>query len=101
MSRREGANDQSCAGSSLFIFKWVLSVIGFNKLWSVNLVSWFPGIVRFWIPFPLDEVLESSSPASVSMIDHFFHLIFFFSFDKVRGWPGIVRSVCIRFTIGR
>src|SRR5260370_34104628 len=100
MSRREDANDQSCAGSSPFIFKRVLSVIGVNELWSVNLVSWFPGMVHFWIPFPFDEVLESSSPASVSMIDHLLHLILFFPFDKVRRWPGIVRSVCVCFVIG-
>src|SRR5258707_11367527 len=99
MNRREGANDQSCAGSSLFIFKGVLSVIGLNELWSMNLVSWFPGVVRFRIPFPLDEVLKSSSPAGVSMIDHFFYLIFFFSFDKVRGRPRIVGPVCVCFAI--
>jgi len=79
----------------------MLSVIGFNELWSMNLVSWFPGVVRFRIPFPLDEVLEGSSPASISMIDHLFYLIFFFSFDKVRRWPRIVGSVCVRFAIGR
>ena len=76
-------------------------VIGFSELRSVNLVSWFPGIVRLWIPFPLDKILESSSPTGVSMIDHLLHLVFFFSFDKVRGWPRIVGSVCVRFTIGR
>jgi len=78
----------------------MLSVIGFNDLWSVNLVSWFPGVVRFWVSLPLDEVLESSSPASMSMIDHLFHFIFFFTFDKVRGWPGVVGPVCIGFAIG-
>ena len=76
-------------------------MIGFNKLWSMNLVSWFPGVVRFRVSLPLDEVLEGSSPAGVSMIDHPFYFIFFFPFDKVRGWPRIVGSVCVRFAIGR
>ena len=101
MNRGEGANDQSCAGSSLFIFERVLSVIGFNELWSVDLVSWFPGVVCFWVSFPFDEILKGSSPASISVINHFLYLIFFFSSDKVRGWPGIVGSVCVRFAIGR
>ena len=79
----------------------MLSVIGFNELRGVDLVSWFPGVVRFRVPFPFDEVLEGSSPASISVINHFFHLIFFFSFDKVRRWPRIVGSVCVHFAIGR
>jgi len=78
----------------------MLSVIGFSELWSVNLVSWLPGVVRFWIPFPFDEVLEGSSPASISVIDDFLHLVFFFPFDKVRRWPRIVRPVCAGFAIG-
>ena len=86
MNRGEGANDQSCAGSSLFIFERVLSVIGFNKVWGMDLVSWFPGVICFGIPFPFDEVLESSSPTRVPVIDDFFNFVLFFSFNKVRGW---------------
>ena len=78
----------------------MLSVIGFNDSWSVNLVSGFPGVVRFWVSLPLDEVLESSSPASMPMIDHSLHFVFFFTFDKVRGRPGIVGPVCVGFAIG-
>ncbi len=51
--------------------------------------------------FPFDEVLKRSSPAGVSMIDHFLHLVFLFSFNKVRGWPRIVRPICVHFAIGR
>ena len=76
-------------------------VIGFNELWSVDLVSWFPGVVHFWIPYPLDKILESSSPSGMPVIDHFLHLVFFFSFDKVRRWPRIVGPMCVCFTIGR
>src|SRR5260221_3218834 len=75
----------------------MLSVIGFNDLWSVNLVSWFPGVVRFRIPFPFNEILESSSLASIPMIDHFLDFVFFFTFDKVRRWPGVVRSMRVSF----
>ena len=75
-------------------------MIGVNKLWSVDLISWFPGVIRFWIPYPLDKILEGSSPPGVSMIDNSFNLIFFFSFDQVRRWPRVVGSMCVRFTIG-
>ncbi len=75
-------------------------MIGFNKLQSMNLVSWFPGVVRFRVSLPLDEVLKGSGPTCVSVINHLLHLVFLFSFDKVRGWPGIVGSVCVRFAIG-
>src|SRR5229473_8127117 len=97
----EGANDWPCDVSPPFIFKGMLLVIGVNKLWSMNLISWFPGVVCFWVSHPLNEVLESSSPAGASMINDFFDLVFFFPFDKVRRWPRIVRSMCIRFMIGR
>jgi len=62
----------------------MLSVIGFNELRSMDLVSWLPGVVCFWIPYPLDEILESSSPPDVPVIDHFLHFVLLFSFDKVR-----------------
>jgi len=70
-----------------FIFEGILSVVGVNKLWSVNLVSWFPGVICFWVPYPLDEVLEGSSPAGTPMINDPFNFVFFFPFDKVRRWP--------------
>ncbi len=75
-------------------------MVGINKLWSMNLVGWFPGVVRFWISYPFDEVLEGSSPTSASMINDPFDFIFFFPFDKVRRWPRVVGPVCVCFTIG-
>ena len=75
-------------------------MIGFNKLRSMDLVSWFPGVVCFWIPFPFDKILKGSSPPGVSVIDDFLHFVFFFTFDKVRGRPGIVGPVCVGFAIG-
>ena len=62
-------------------------MIGVNELWSVDLISWFPSIVCFWISYPLDEILEGSSPAGALMINDPFDFIFFFSFDKVRRGP--------------
>ena len=70
-----------------FIFQRVLLVIGFNQVWGMDLVSRFPGVVCFWVPFPFDKILKSSSPSGVSMIDDFLHFVFLFTFDKVRWWP--------------
>src|SRR5713226_6500237 len=89
------------SGSTPFIFKWVLSVIGFNEVWGMDLVSWLPGVVHLGVSLPFDEVLESSSPTGVPVIDDFFNFILFFSFNKVRGWSRIVRTMCSRFTIGQ
>ena len=79
----------------------MLSAIGFNELWGVDLISWFPSVIGFWVPLPFDKVLKSSSPSGVSMVDDFLHFVFFFTFDKVRWWPRVVWSVCVGFAIGR
>ena len=76
----------SWEGLTLFIFEGMLSVIGVNELWSVDLVSWLPGVVHFWVSHPFDKVLKSSSPSRAPMINDPFDLILFFSFDKVRRW---------------
>ena len=34
-------------------------LIMLDKFRGVNLVSWFPGVVAFGVPFPFDEILES------------------------------------------
>ena len=75
-------------------------VIGVSELWSVDLVSWLPGVIHFQVSYPFDEVLESSSPSGAPMINDPFDLILFFSFDKVRRWPRVVGPVCVRFVIG-
>jgi len=89
------------SSSTPFIFEWVLSVIGFNEVWGMDLVSWLPGVVCLRVSLPFDEVLESSSPTRVPVIDDFFNFVLFFSFNKVRGWSRIVRTMCSRFTIGQ
>jgi len=83
-----------------FILEGVLLVIGVNEMWGMDLVSWFPGVVHFRIPYPFDEILEGSRPAGAPVVDDLFDLVFFFSFDKVRRWSQIVGSMCGCFTIG-
>ncbi len=76
-------------------------MIGLSEERGVDLVSGFPGVVCFWVPFPFDKVLKGSSPSSVLMIGDFLHFVFFFTFDKVRRRPRVVWSVCVGFAIGR
>jgi hypothetical protein len=64
------------------------------------LVSWFPGVVAFGVPFPFDEVLECSGSSMTSVVNDTFHFVFFFSVDKIRWWSGEVRAVRSCFLIG-
>ena len=74
-------------------------MIEFDKFRGMHLVSWFPCVVTFRVPFPFDEILESSSPSMTSVVNDAFHFIFFFSINQVRWWSGEVGSVCCGFLI--
>jgi hypothetical protein len=56
----------------------VLSVVGFEEIWGVNLCDWFPSVVAFRVPFPLDKVLQGSGPPMMSVADDALDLVFFF-----------------------
>ena len=53
-------------------------MIKFDEFRSMHLISWFPCVVTFRVPFPLDEILELSSPTMMSVVDNVLHFIFFF-----------------------
>src|SRR5260370_8772052 len=84
-----------------FIVKRMLSVIGLNEFWGVDLISWFPGVIGFWIPLPFDQVLEGSRLPRVSVINDLLDLVFFFSLDEVWGGSGVIWSVGCRFALRR
>jgi len=79
----------------------VLSVIGFNELQCMDLISWFPGVISFWVALPFDQVLEGSRPPRMSVINDLFNFVLFFSFDKVWGRSRVVGSMGCHFAIGR
>ena len=54
-------------------------MIEFDEVRSVHLVSWFPCVVTFRVPFPFDEILESSGPSVTSVVNDALHFIFFFA----------------------
>ena len=58
-----------------------MSVIEFDEFRSMHLVSWFPYVVTFRVPFPFDEVLESSSPSMTSVVNDMFHFILLFAIN--------------------
>jgi len=76
-------------------------VVGFKEFRGVNLVSWFPCIVTFGVPFPFDKVLECSGSSIMLVVDNTFHFILLFSVDKVRWWLGEVGAVRSCLVIGR
>ena len=74
-------------------------MIEFDEFWGVHLISWFPCVVAFRVPFPLDEILELSSPTMASVVNNALHFILLFTIDQVRWWSGEVGPVCCGFSI--
>jgi hypothetical protein len=78
-----------------------LPLVSFDEFFGVNLVRWFPRIVTFRVPFPLDKILERSSPSVASMINDALHLVFFFSANQIRWRSGEVWPMSGGFMIRR
>ena len=70
-----------------------------DKFRGVDLISRFPYVVAFGVPFPFDEVLQPFRPSELLVCDDSFNFVFFFSVDKVRGWSGEVWAVRSCFVI--
>ncbi len=56
-------------------------MILFEKVWSMDVLDWFPGIVTFGVSLPLHEVLELSRPAMMPVVDQMFNLVLFGALD--------------------
>jgi len=84
-----------------FIIEGVLSVIGFSELQCMDLVSWFPSVIGFWIALPFYQVLEGSRTSRITVINDLLDFVFFFSFDKVWRRSRIVWSMGCCFVIRR
>src|SRR5260221_8243188 len=65
----------------LFILEGIALVVLFEKVWGMNVLGWFPGVVAFGVPFPFHKVLERSRPPMTSVVDEMFHFVFFCSLD--------------------
>ena len=76
-------------------------MIGFYEFWGMYLISWFPHIVTFGVALPFREVLECFGVPMMLVAADELHLVFCFSFNKVRWWSGEVGAVSSHFAIGR
>ena len=74
-------------------------MIKVDELWGVHLVSWFPCVVTFGVPFPFDEILEPSGSSMTSVVDNAFYFVLLFTIDQIRWWSGEVGPVCCGFPI--
>jgi len=68
-----------------------------NFLSIFKAIHRFPCVVTNGVSFPFDEILVSSTPFLVAC--NCFYLVFFFTFDKVRGWFHEVGAVGLGLTI--
>ena len=73
--------------------KRMQSVIGFSEFYCMDLISWLPSVIGFWVPLPFDQILEGLRLPKISVINDLLDFVFFFSFDEVWGWPRIVWSM--------
>jgi len=78
----------------------VALVVSLEKVWGVNVLKWFPGVVAFGVSLPLHKVLEHSGPSMTSVVDQMFYFILFYSLDQVRWGPREVGAVNGIFLIG-
>ena len=76
-------------------------MIGLNDLGCVHRVDRLPCVVTFRVAVPFDKVLKGSGASMTSVAPYLLHFVFLLSIDKVRWWPGEVRSVGGCFVIGR
>ena len=67
--------------------------------WSVYLSCWFPRVIRIWVAFPMDEILEGSFSSVEPVINDVFYFVFRFSSDKVRWRPRVVGAMGLVFMI--
>ena len=69
------------------------------QLWGLDVVSWFPGVIAFWVSFPFDKVLQLFSPPLTSVAADGLDLVLFFVVDKVRWRSREVFSVFFCFYV--
>ena len=72
-----------------------------DQFWGEHLIEGFPGVVRLWVIFPFDQVLEFAPSAMEAMVLNGLNFIFFFSIYYLRGRFHKVDPMFFRFAIRR
>src|SRR5487761_1266623 len=65
----------------------------------MDLISWFPCVIAFWVSFPFEEILQLSPLSMMSVISDVLDFVLSFSFDKIRWGSREVGTVRVRFDI--
>ena len=72
-----------------------------NQFWGEHLVGEFPGVVRFWVPLPFDQVLEFAPSAMEAMVSNGLDFVLLFSIHYLGGRFRKVGPMFLRFAIRR
>ena len=89
----EGDGSTRVIRVAIYAKSWRPLFVLFDQIGSMHGVSGFPCVITWSIAFPPDQELELLVPAEVPVTADRLHLVFFFSADKVRWWPGEVWAV--------
>ena len=92
MTRLDG--DPPTRSSPFILLKGVFHVMLLNQLWGEHLIGGFPGVVRFWVPLPFDQILEFAPSAMEAMVSNGLDFILLFPIHYLRGR---FRKVCSMF----
>ena len=88
--------------SFCFYVRYCCGVLPFKVRYPfvrVQVIPVDPLVFRFWVPFPLDEVLHLAPSSKPSRLEDLFDFVFFFPIDKVRRGSCEIRSVELGFMI--
>jgi hypothetical protein len=64
-----------------------------KEFWSVEVIVVNPAVISGWVSFPMDEVLEFTSPSMSSCILNVFYFIFFIILFHHRGRSDVVCAI--------
>ena len=93
--------DPPTRSSPFILMKGVFHVMLPDQFRSEHLVGEFPGVVRFWIPLPFDQILEFAPSAMEAMVSNGLDFILLFSIHYLRGRFCKVDPMFLCFAIRR
>ena len=64
-----------------------------EELWGIEVTVVDPAVISGWVPFPMDEVLEFTSPSVSSCISNVLYFVFFVILFRHGGWSDMVCAI--------